>query len=501
MAIFSPTANSFSKASHQHFQRAQHITLRPLFMGLLLRGFVPASTSRETFSGGHMSTDLHTLTAALLDAARAAGADSADAIASRGTSVSVDVREGKLEQAERSEGIDIGLRVLIGQRQANVSASDISEATIQMLAERAVAMAGEAPEDPYIGLADPSEITQATDATGLELADPTPEPDPSALQQDAQAAEAAALAVSGVTQVQSASASYSASEVFLAATNGFAGGYHRTSRSLSCVAIAGTGDGMERDYDGDGRIFQADLRSAQDIGQTAGERAVSRLGAVQPPTGSYPVLFDERISSTLIGHLLMAANGSSVARGQSFLRERLGKDVLPKGLDLYEDPHRPRVSGSRLFDAEGLATRARKIVDDGVLTGWTLDLGTARKLGMTSTANAARGISSPPSPSTWNVSLTQGDQSRNDLLRDMGTGLLVTSLIGSTINPNTGDYSRGASGFWVENGEIAYAVNECTIAGNLHDMLRAIVPANDARTHLSRVVPSLLVEGMTLAGQ
>ena len=448
-----------------------------------------------------MSTDLQSLTEALLSAARAAGADSADAIASRGTSLSIDVRDGTLEQAERSEGIDIGLRVLIGQRQANVSASDVSPATLTMLAERAVAMAGEAPEDPHIGLADPSEITRDTDAAALELADPTPEPDPAALQYDAEAAEAAARAVAGVTQVQSASAGYSASEVFLAATNGFSGGYRRTSRSLSCVAIAGTGDGMERDYDGEGRIFQADLRSADDIGRTAGERAVSRLGAVQPPTGAYPVLFDERISSTLIGHLLGAVNGASVARGQSFLRDRLGKPVLPKGLDLLEDPHRRRVSGSRLFDAEGLATRKRKIVDDGILTGWTLDLGTARKLGMATTANAARGMSSPPSPSTWNVALTEGDQSRDDLLRAMGTGLLVTSLIGSTINPNTGDYSRGASGFWVENGEIAYPVNECTIAGNLHDMLRAIVPANDARSHLSRVVPSLLVEGMTLAGK
>ncbi|MBR9842499.1 MAG: TldD/PmbA family protein [Rhodobacteraceae bacterium] len=448
-----------------------------------------------------MSTDLQSLTEALLDAARAAGAESADAIASRGTSVSIDVREGKLEQAERSEGIDIGLRVLIGKRQANVSASDTSPATLTMLAERAVAMANEAPEDPHIGLADPSEITRDTDARALELADPTPEPDPAALQRDAETAEAAAFAVSGVAQVQSASASYSASEVFLAATNGFSGGYNRTSRSISCVAIAGTGDGMERDYEGEGRIFQADLRSAEEIGRIAGERAIARLGAVQPPTGAYPVLFDERISSTLIGHLLGAANGASVARGQSFLRDRLGELVLPKGLDLYEDPRRLRVSGSRMFDAEGLATRARKIVDDGVLTGWTLDLGTARKLGMASTANAARGISSPPSPSTWNVSLTQGDKSREDLLRDMGTGLLVTSLIGSTINPNTGDYSRGASGFWVENGEIAYPVNECTIAGNLHDMLRSLTPANDARTHLSRVVPSLLVEGMTLAGQ
>ena len=217
-------------------------------------------------------------------------------------------------------------------------------------------------------------------------------------------------------------------------------------------------------------------------------------------TGSYPVLFDERISSSLIGHLLAAANGASVARGSSWLKDHLGEQILPATLSLVEDPHRPRISGSRPFDAEGLPTRARAIVQDGILTGWTLDLASARKLGLTSTGNATRGVSGPPSPSNWNLTLTPGTASRDDLMRDMGTGLLVTSLIGSTINPNTGDYSRGASGFWIENGQIAYPVNECTIAGNLRDMLLRMIPANDARPWLSRVVPSILIEGMTLAG-
>ncbi|MDP5346890.1 MAG: TldD/PmbA family protein, partial [Paracoccaceae bacterium] len=248
------------------------------------------------------------------------------------------------------------------------------------------------------------------------------------------------------------------------------------------------------------RIFQADLRSPEDIGQSAGRRAVERQGARKPKTGTYPVLFDERISSSLIGHLLAASNGSAIARGSSWLLGALGQPVLPDHLSLIEDPLRPRATASRPFDAEGLPTQRRAIVQDGILTGWTLDLATARKLGMQSTANAARGASAPPSPSNWNVALTQGSASRDDLIRDMGTGLLVTSMIGSTINPNTGDYSRGASGLWIENGQIAYPVNECTIAGNLRDMLRRIIPANDARLHLSRVVPSLLVEGMTLAG-
>ncbi|KIN75296.1 Peptidase U62, modulator of DNA gyrase [Sulfitobacter noctilucae] len=447
-----------------------------------------------------MSQPLDALTKSLLQAARRAGADDADAKAVRATSLSVDVRGGTLEQAERSEGTDIGLRVFVGQRAATVSASDTSERTIEEMATRAVAMAREAPEDAFAGLADPDQLACDWDIAALELYDDTPEPSPQELQEDAARAEAAALAVKGVTQVQSASGGYSAQEVFTAMSNGFEGGYARTDKGLSCVAIAGTGAGMERDYDGDGRIFQADLRDAADIGQCAGMRAIERLSPRKPPTGAYPVLFDERVSSSLIGHLLSAVNGSAVARGASFLRDALGEAVLPDHLSLIEDPHRPRASGSRPFDAEGLPTHRRVIVENGVLQGWTLDLANARKLGAAPTGNAARGTSSAPMPSNWNVSLDQGTHSRDDLIRDMGTGLLVTSMIGSTINSNTGDYSRGAAGFWVENGEITHAINECTIAGNLRDMLRQIVPANDARTHLSRVVPSLLVPGMTLAG-
>lgn len=447
-----------------------------------------------------MTPSLSDLTEKLLIASRRAGADAADALAVRGSSQTIEVRDGKLEQAERAEGTEIGLRVFLGQKSATVAASDLRDASLDAMAERAVAMAREAPEDPYAGLASADQIITDFHVAELDLNDPAPEPSPTALQRDATEAEAAAHNVSGVTQVQSATAGYSLREVHLSATNGFTGGYTRTDRGLSCVAISGTGTEMERDYDGDSRIHQSDLRSAEDIGASAGRRAVARAGARKPPTGTFPVLYDERIAASLIGHLLVAANGSSVARGASWLRDALGENVLPSALSLHEDPHRPRASGSRPFDAEGLPTQSRNIVSDGVLQGWTLDLATARKLGMSSTGNAARGTSSAPSPTTWNVALTQGTQTRDDLLRDMGTGLIVTSLIGSTINPNTGDYSRGASGLWVENGEITHPVNECTIAGNLRDMLRQIVPANDARAHLSRVVPSLLVPGMTLAG-
>jgi PmbA protein len=447
-----------------------------------------------------MPETLENLTHALIDAARRAGAEAADAIAMAGESVIVDMRGGTLEQAERAEGTDIGLRVLLGGRQATVSASDTRPETIAALSERAVAMAREAPEDPYAGLAEAAQISARHDAAGLDLCDPAPAPAPEALMRMAEDAEAAALGVAGVSQVQSASAAWSRREMHITATNGFSGGYARGETGLSCVAIAGTGTGMERDYDGDSRVFAADLRSAQEIGQTAGARAAERIGARRPPTGAFPVLFDERVAGTLIGHLLAAANGAAVARGSSWLRGRLGEAVLPDALDLREDPHRPRIAGSRLFDAEGLPTAPRLIVGRGVLRGYTLDLASARKLGMVPTGNAARGVASAPSPATWNVALTQGDRSRAELLREMGTGLLVTSLIGSTINPNTGDYSRGAAGFWIEGGEIAWPVNECTIAGSLPDMLRRIIPANDARAHLNRVVPSLLVEGLTLAG-
>lgn len=444
-------------------------------------------------------TDLAGLTEALIAAARRAGAPEADAIAVGGTSVSIDIRGGRLETAERAEGSEIGLRVLIGGRQACVSASDTSPSTIQRLAERAVAMAREAPADPHAGLADPGQIARAWDVAALELEDPAEEPGAAELEAAARIVEAAALENRDIRQVE-ASASYSRRAMHLAATNGFAGGYGRTSHSLSAVAFTGEGTAMERDWAAEGRIFAADMPDAAAIGRLAGERAVQRAGAVKPQTGVFPVLFDERVASSLIGHLLSAANGSAVARGATWLRDALGRPVLPSGLSIIEDPHRPRISGSRPFDGEGLATRRRVIVEDGLLTGWTLDLATGRKLGMPSTASASRGVSSPPSPATSNIDLTPGALTRDDLVAQMGTGLLVTSMIGSTISATTGDYSRGAAGFWVENGQISHPVNECTIAGNLREMLLRIIPANDARAHLSTRVPSLLIDGMTLAG-
>ncbi|MFO6465319.1 TldD/PmbA family protein [Jannaschia sp. KMU-145] len=445
-------------------------------------------------------TDLSDLTRDLLHAARTAGAEAADALAVDGTSVSIDVLKGKLEHAERSEGVEIGLRVLLGRRQACVSASDTRPDTMARMAERAVAMAREAPEDPNCGLADPDQLARDWDVAALDLVDTAAPLSPAELQDMAARAEAAALAVDGISQVSAAGAGFGDRRIHLAATNGFEGGYRRTATSLSCVAITGEGTGMERDYYGDSRIHRADLDDPETVGRIAAERTVARKGAIKPPTGAVPVIYDERVAGALIGHLLGAINGSSIARGASFLRDALGEAVLPDGLSLTEDPLMPRVSGSRPFDGEGLPVGRRDLVRDGVLQGWVLDLATGRKLGMGSTGNASRSTSAPPSPSSGNVVLTPGDRTRDDLLAEMGTGLLITSMIGSSINPTTGDYSRGASGFWVENGEIVRPVNECTVAGNLRDMLRRIVPANDARGWVGRQVPSLLVEGLTIAG-
>jgi PmbA protein len=447
-----------------------------------------------------MEADLEALTAALLDAARAAGAEAADALALAGESLSIEVRGGALEEAERAEGVDIGLRVLLGQRQACVSSSDLRRETMAAMAERAVAMAREAPQDPWCGLADPDELAADWDLAALDLEDRGPVPAPAALERAAREAEAAALAVGGVSRMDAAGASWQRTRLHLAATNGFSGGYTRTGSAIQAVAITGEGTAMERDYAYDSRVHAADLMAPEEIGRLAGERAVARAGAGKPPTGAFLVVFDERVAGSLVGHLTQAVNGTSVARGASWLKDALGEAVLPAGLDLVEEPDRPRVAGSRPFDGEGLPVARRAIVRGGVLTGWTLDLATGRQLGMASTGNAQRGTSSPPSPGVGNLALTQGPLDRDGLLREMGEGLLVTSLIGASINPTTGDYSRGASGFWVKGGAIVRPVNECTIAGNLRAMLMTLRPANDARPHLGRVVPSLLVEGLTIAG-
>ena len=442
----------------------------------------------------------HDLSELALKSAVSAGADAAEALVNAGQSVSVDVRHGKLEQADRSEGTEVGLRVLVGCRQAVVSGSDTSASAIDEMARRAVAMAREAPEDPTCGLADPSQLASPDDRDDLDMVSGEQPPSPEDLQAWALEAEAAASAVDGVAMIDAAGATWSSGESIVAATNGFRGTRAQTSYSLGCVAISGTGQDMERESCFERRSHREDLPDSHEVGRTAGERTAARAGSRKPASGVFPVLFDERVSSSLVGHVLAAINGTAIVRNTSWLLDALDTAILPSDLSIVERPHRPRIFGSKRFDAEGLPTRESRIVDAGVLKGWVLDLGTARRLGRESTANASRGVGGPPAPSAGNIVLEGVQHSRSSLLERMGTGLLVTSLMGRAINPTTGDYSRGASGFWVENGEVTFPVHECTIAGNLRQMLLTLEAADDARSHRPDLVPSLLVDGMTIAG-
>lgn len=432
----------------------------------------------------------------LLAEAKRAGAEAADAIVIGATDIGVSVREGALEEAESSESLDYGLRVLVGRRQACVSASDPAPEVLRELAERAVAMARAAPEDPWCGL---PESGLAGPAPALELVDPGLDLSPEDLKSRALEAEAAALAIDGVSQVESAGAGLRRTSVAYAATNGFAGAYARTGVTVSCAAVAGTGLGMETDYDFASRIWAEDLPPPAEIGARAGRRASERLNPGRAKTGAWPVLFDQRVAGSLIGHLTSAINGAAVARGASWLKDRMGDAVLPPGFTLTDDPYRKRGAGSRPFDGEGMGLAPRALVEDGRLTGWILDCAAARQLGLPAPGGARRGPGAPPSPGTSNLELTEGTASRADMIRDMGEGLIVTSLIGSSVNPTTGAYSRGASGFWVSGGEISHPVNELTVAGSLPDFMTRLTAANDADRSKSLIVPSLLVEGLTVA--
>lgn len=445
-----------------------------------------------------MTSDTETA-ANLLALAKRAGADQADVLIVADQSLSIGVANRALEEAERAEGRDVGLRVIIGQRQACVSSSDTGGAALAEMAERAVALAREAPDDPNCGLATPEELMTGT-APDLDIFDASAPPGPEQLEAMARESEDAALSVTGVTQVEQAYAVHGASTVTLAASNGFAGSYRRSHVSVGASSIAGEGLGRERDFAGESRRHMSDLPSPAEVGARSGTRAVAALGPRKPPGGAVPVLYDERVSSGLIGHLVATVNGNAVARGSSWLLDAMDTKVLPDGFDLIEDPLRLRGSASRPFDAEGLAAVERPLVTDGILRRWVLDCASARKLGLQSTGNARRGTGGPPGPGMTNLVLSVPEtQSREDLIRQMGTGLIVTSFIGSSISATTGDYSRGASGFWVEDGEIAYPVNEITVAGSLPQILRTIVAADDADPWKAYRVPSLLVqEGLTV---
>jgi len=433
----------------------------------------------------------------LVAKARAAGADAADAVFVEGASVSHARRLGKLEKLERSEGQDLGLRVLVGQRQAIVSSSDRSPRAIAELVERAVAMARVAPPDPHAGLADPADI--AREIPDLDLLDPV-EPSAEALVERARAAEDAAMAVKGITNSEGAEAGWSRSRVALVATNGFAATYARSHHSVSASVIAGTGTAMQRDYDYATVAHASDLEDPAAIGRRAAERTLARLDPRKIETCKLPVVFDNRVSASFVGHLASAANGAAVARGTSFLKDSMGKPVMAPGVTIVDDPFRPRGLGSKPVDGEGIAPRRREVVANGVLSTWFLDLRAARQLKLRSTGHASRGTTSPPSPSPTNLHMLPGSISREAMIRDVRRGLYVNEFIGMGVNGVTGDYSRGASGFWIEDGVLAYPVSEITVAGNLRDMFLALAPADDLVFRNATNAPTLRIDGMTIAG-
>jgi PmbA protein len=433
----------------------------------------------------------------LVGAARRAGADQADAVAVRSISLSVEVRDGAVEESQRSEGDDVGLRVLVGHKQAAVSTNDVRGDGVDALVERAVAMARAAPDDKFAGLADPALLAHAF--PDLDLLDPAV-PGVDVLEARAQAAEAAALDVKGVSKSGGASASAGIGGMVLVTSTGFRGATIGSRHSVSMSAIAGSGTGMEQDYDFSSTLHATDLEGADKIGRTAGERAVERLNPRKVTTRRVPVVFDWRVSGSLIGHLVSAANGASVARKTSFLREKLGQRIFAPGIDIIDDPLRPRGQRSRAFDAEGVVTRKLKIVEDGVLKSWLLDCATARELELQTTGHAQRGVSSVPYPGPSNLYLQAGEPSPDQLIADIADGFYVTDLIGMGVNLVTGDYSRGAAGFWIENGKRTYPVSEVTIAGQLGEMFASLKPANDLSFRYGTNAPTLRVEGLTVAG-
>jgi len=434
----------------------------------------------------------------LVKAARAAGADAADAVAVRSMSLATEVRDGRVEESERAEADDLGLRVLVGRRQAVVSTNDTAEKGSAALAARAVAMARAAPEDEFAGLADSGLL--AHDFPDLDLVDPEL-PSVQALEAQARAAEEAGLAVKGVSKSGGASASGGVGGIVLVTSHGFRGAYLGSSHGLSMTAIAGEGTGMERDYDYSSALHASDLEHPDKIGRSAGERAVARLNPRKVSTRKVPVVFDPRVSGTLVSHLANAANGASVARKTSFLRDKLGAKLFAGGIRIMDDPLRKRGLRSRPFDGEGVACKRLAIIDDGVLSSWLLDSATARELGFVTTGHAQRSASSVPSPGPSNLHLEPGRLSPDALIADIADGFYVTDLIGVGVNMVTGDYSRGASGFWIENGKRTYPVSEVTIAGHLLELFSTLTPANDLEFRYGTNAPTVRVESLTVAGQ
>lgn len=443
------------------------------------------------------SSNALNLTNQLIEKAKKAGADAADAVVFESQSMDVSNRLGKLEEVERSESHDLGLRVFIGKRQAVVSSTDLSDAIIDQLVERAVAMAKIAPEDPDCGLAPKDRL--ATNLPDLDLEDDT-EITSEELAEIAAKAEAAALEVSGITNSDGANAGWGKGGMVMATSEGFSGGFSSTSFSVSCAVIAGEGDKMEMNYDYDARLHLEDLAEPEGIGKSAAERALRALNPKRVMSQSVPVVYDNRLSASMVGHLAGAISGTGIARGTSYLKDKMGEQLFDSAINIIDDPHIKRGHGSKPFDGEGVANEKMNFIENGVLKTWILDCATAHKLGLETTGHAGRGTGGPPSPSTSNLYMEAGVVSVEDLIGNIKQGLFVNNMFGPSVNGTTGDYSVGVSGIWIENGELAYPVNELTIAGNLISMFKNLTPANDLIFRRSANAPTLRIEGMTVAG-
>jgi PmbA protein len=443
------------------------------------------------------SSDQLNLLEDLIGKAKRLGAEAADAVVFNSASMSVSYRLGKLEDVERSESSDLGLRVFIGKHQAAVASTDLSPRALDALAERAVAMAKTTPEDKYCGLA-PRELL-AKSWPELDLVDAN-EPSSEQLVEFARACEAAALEVPGINNSEGATGGWGKGGVSLVTSEGFAGSYASTSTSISTSVLAGEGTNMERDYDFTSAHYLSDLDDPVKVGRSAAARTLRRLNPRKVKSQAVPVVYDPQVANSLVGHLAGAISGSSIARGTSFLKDKMGQQVFARGVKIIDDPHIKRGMRSKPFDGEGVANRKWELIEDGVLQTWLLDTASARQLGLTTTGHAARGTGGPPSPSVTNLYLAAGTQTPEDLIGGIREGLYLTELIGMGVNGITGDYSRGAAGFWIENGKITYPVSEITIAGNLKDMFMRLTPANDLKFKYGTNAPTILVEGMTIAG-
>lgn len=425
------------------------------------------------------------------------GADAADAVATHGRSLSLSVRGGELEDVDNSEGRDIGLRVMVGQRQACVSSSDLSEASLDALAERAVAMARLAPEDPYCGLADRDLLeTQNADHEMFDPSLMTPE----TLKTRALEVEAATLSVPGVVQAEGTNAGWSTSGIYFMTSDGFAQGWRSSRHDLGGMAIATQDDQMERDYDYQGARWLEDLREPEVIGRLAGERAVSRLGSVQLPSGAMPVVFERRVAGNFLSAFIGAIAGSSIARGVSFLKDSMGDTLFSEDINIIDDPHMVRGHGSRPWDGEGVKTSRMNLVENGALTTWLLNSSTARQLGLKTTGHASRSIGSPPGVGATNTYFAPSAQSPEQLMHGIVHGLSVTEMFGPSFNQNTGDYSVGVAGFEIVDGEKTRPVSEITVAGNLRDMFKTLRVADDLVFDGATVSPTVLIESLAVAG-